>query len=145
MLRKAHERVIAHKLDHVEGVAVMDARHLGFPDASFDVVVAQYVITAVPDPEATLDEFVRVTKPGGEIILVNHLGAEKGLRRDFERSFAPMARKLGWQPEFSWARLEQWAARNGGVRVIERRAMPPFGHFSLIRYERLMDGARAVA
>ena len=43
------------------------------------MVVAQYVITAVPDPEATLDEFVRVLKPGGEIILVNHLGAESGL------------------------------------------------------------------
>ena len=81
MLRKAHERVAEHKLDHVEALAVMDAQHLGFPDAFFDVVVAQYVITAVPDPEATLDEFARVTKPGGEIILVNHLGAEAGLRR----------------------------------------------------------------
>jgi hypothetical protein len=26
------------------------------------------------------------------------------------------------------------------VRVIERRAMPPLGHFSLIRFERLADG-----
>ena len=65
MLRKAQERVIEHKLDNVECVAVMDAKHLAFPDASFDVVVAQYVITAVPDPEATLDEFARVLKPGG--------------------------------------------------------------------------------
>ena len=54
MLRKAQERVIEHKLDNVEALAVMDAKHLGLPDASFDVVVAQYVITAVPDPEATL-------------------------------------------------------------------------------------------
>src|SRR6195256_4985281 len=75
MLRKAHERVIAHKLAHVEALAVMDAQCLGLPDMSFDVVVAQYVITAVPDPEATLDEFVRVVRPGGEIVLVNHLGA----------------------------------------------------------------------
>ena len=43
---------------------------------SFDVVVAQYVITAVPDPDAALDEFARVLKPGGEIILVNHISAE---------------------------------------------------------------------
>jgi phosphatidylethanolamine/phosphatidyl-N-methylethanolamine N-methyltransferase len=100
------------------------------------------VITTVPDPEGTLDEFARVTRPGGEIILVNHLGAERGLRRDFERSFAPMARKLGWQPEFPWARLEQWADRNGFVRVIERRAMPPLGHFSLIRFERLVTAKR---
>ena len=47
---------------------VMDAEHLSFPDASFDVVVAQYVITTVPNPEATLDEFARVLKPGGSLL-----------------------------------------------------------------------------
>ena len=137
MLRKAHERVAEHKLAHVEALAVMDAQRLGLPDAYFDVVVAQYVITAVPDPEATLDEFVRVTKPGGEIILVNHLGAETGPRRLFEQGFAPLARRLGWRPEFRWERLETWATHHGGVRVVERRAMPPLGHFSLIRFERV--------
>ena len=136
MLRKAHERVAVHKLAHVDALAVMDAQHLGFPDAFFDAVVAQYVITAVPDPEATLDEFARVTKPGGEIILVNHLGAEAGPRRLFEQGFAPVARRLGWRPEFRWERLAQWAERHGGVRVVERRSMPPLGHFSLIRFER---------
>src|SRR5439155_7371867 len=57
MLRKALRRVTEHKLPHVDALAVMDAQHLGFCDAYFDVVVAQFVITAVPDPEATLDEF----------------------------------------------------------------------------------------
>jgi phosphatidylethanolamine/phosphatidyl-N-methylethanolamine N-methyltransferase len=137
MLRKAHQRVREQQLAHVDGVAVMDAQHLGFPDAYFDVVVAQYVITAVPNPEATLDEFARVTRAGGEIILVNHLGAESGPRRVFERGFAPLARRLGWRPEFAWGRIAGWAERHGGVRVIERRAMPPLGHFSLIRFERL--------
>jgi phosphatidylethanolamine/phosphatidyl-N-methylethanolamine N-methyltransferase len=136
MLRKAKARVIEERLTNVEGLAVMDAQQLGFADAAFDVVVAQYVITAVPNPEATLDEFVRVIKPGGEIILVNHLGAEKGLRAMFERAFAPLARRLGWRPEFRWERLAQWAARHGGVRVVERRPMPPLGHFSLIRFAR---------
>ena len=105
MLRRAHDRVVEHGLTNVEALAVMDAKHLAVPDASFDVVVAQYVITAVPDPEATLDEFVRVLKPGGEIILVNHLGAESGFRRAFEQGFSPMARRLGWSPEFPWERL----------------------------------------
>jgi len=133
MLRRAHERVVENDLTNVEALAVMDAKHLAVPDASFDVVVAQYVITAVPDPEATLDEFVRVLKPGGEIILVNHLGAESGFRRAFEQGFSPIARRLGWSPEFPWARLVSWAERDG-VRLLERRPMPPLGHFSLIRF-----------
>ncbi len=134
MLRKAKARVKEHRLTNVEGLAVMDAQHLGFADAVFDVVVAQYVITAVPDPETTLDEFTRVIKPGGEIVLVNHLGAESGPRAAAERAFAPLARRLGWRPEFGWERLARWAARHGGVRVVERRPMPPLGHFSLIRF-----------
>jgi phosphatidylethanolamine/phosphatidyl-N-methylethanolamine N-methyltransferase len=137
MLRKAQERVSEHKLSHVETLAVMDAQHLGFPDAVFDAVVAQYVITTVPDPEAALDEFTRVTRPGGEIILVNHLSAEAGLRRVFERGFAPIARRLGWRPEFGWERIARWAEKHGGVRVVERRPMPPLGQFSLIRFEKV--------
>ena len=125
MLRRAHERVVEQKLTNVEALAVMDAKHLAVPDASFDVVVAQYVITAVPDPEATLDDFIRVLKPGGELILVNHIGAESGARRVFELAFAPLARRLGWRPEFPWARLTDWAARHGGVSLAERRPMPP--------------------
>jgi phosphatidylethanolamine/phosphatidyl-N-methylethanolamine N-methyltransferase len=136
MLRKAHARVRALKLDNVELLAVMDAKNLAFADGSFDAVVAQYVITAVPDPEATLDDFVRVLKPGGELILVNHIGAESGPRRIFELGFAPLARRLGWRPEFPWDRLVKWAARHGGVSLLERRAMPPMGHFSLIRYRK---------
>ena len=133
MLRRAQDRVVEHRLANVEALAVMDAKHLAVPNASFDVVVAQYVITAVPDPEATLDEFVRVLKPGGEIVLVNHLGAESGFRRTFEQGFSPLARRLGWSPEFPFARLTGWAERNG-IRLIERRPMPPMGHFSLIRF-----------
>jgi phosphatidylethanolamine/phosphatidyl-N-methylethanolamine N-methyltransferase len=134
MLRKAQQRVAELELTHVEGLWVMDAEHLSFPDASFDVVVAQYVITTVPNPEATLDEFARVLRPGGEIVLVSRVGAEAGLRRALERWFAPAARKLGWRTEFSWERYAHWAKYSHGMRLVERRAMPPFGHFSLIRF-----------
>jgi len=142
MLRKARARVAEQTLSNVELLAVMDAERLALPDKSFDVVVAQYVITAVPHPEATLDEFARVIRPGGEIVLVNHIGAESGPRALFEQWFAPLARRLGWRPEFRFRILSDWAQRHGGVRVIERRAMPPLGHFSLIRFERLADSER---
>src|ERR1700691_5408193 len=134
MLRKAQQRVDELGLKNVEALAVMDAENLDFPDASFDVVVAQYVVTTVPNREATLDEFARVLKPGGEIILVSRVGAEAGLRRALERWFAPAARKLGWRTEFSWQRYVRWADRTEGMRLAERRAMPPFGHFALIRF-----------
>ena len=84
----------------------------------------------------TLDDFIRVLKPGGELILVNHIGAESGPRRLFELAFAPLARRLGWRPEFPWARLTDWAAKHGGVSLTERRPMPPMGHFSLIRFRK---------
>ena len=136
MLRKAQARVRSLRLSNVEVLSVMDAKNLAFPSFFFDAVVAQYVITAVPDPEGTLDEFVRVLKAGGELILVNHIGAESGPRRLFELAFAPLARRLGWRPEFPWERLVQWQARHGGVTLAERRPMPPMGHFSLIRYRK---------
>ncbi len=136
MLRKAQQRVRAENLTNVETLSVMDAKNLAFADSSFDAVVAQYVITAVPDPEATLDDFIRVLKPGGELILVNHIGAERGPRRAFELAFAPIARRLGWRPEFPWERLVNWAGQHGGVTLAERRPMAPMGHFSLIRYRK---------
>jgi phosphatidylethanolamine/phosphatidyl-N-methylethanolamine N-methyltransferase len=136
MLRKAQERVRTLKLSNVETLAVMDAKILAFADNSFDAVVAQYVITTVPDPEGTLDDFVRVLKSGGELILVNHIGAESGPRKVFEEAFSPMARRLGWRPEFPWERLADWEKQHGGVTLIERTPMPPLGHFSLIRYRK---------
>jgi phosphatidylethanolamine/phosphatidyl-N-methylethanolamine N-methyltransferase len=134
MLRKAHGRVAECGLTNVEGLWVMDAEHLSFPDDSFDAVVAQYVVTTAPNPEATLDEFARVLKPGGEIILVSRVGAEAGLRRALEHWFAPAARKLGWRTEFAFERYAQWVARTSAIRLVERRAVPPLGHFSLLRF-----------
>src|SRR5260370_39146461 len=63
MLRKAHERVAEHKLAHVEALAVMDAPHLGVPDAFFAPLAAPYVLTPLPDPDAALAALARVAKP----------------------------------------------------------------------------------
>jgi hypothetical protein len=58
--------------------------------------------------------------------------------------FAPFARRLGWRPEFKWARIAQWAERRGGVRVLERRAVAPLGQFSLIRLGRIPEPGQYV-
>src|SRR5438034_298345 len=81
MLEKAKKRVEELGLKNVEGLAVMDAESLEFPDDSFDVVMAQYVVTAVPNPEKALDEFARVLRPGGELIILTRVSADAGMRR----------------------------------------------------------------
>lgn len=146
MLRRARKRVAELKLTNIETLAVMDAEHLEFPGDSFDAVVAQYVVNTVPHPEDALAEFARVVKPGGEIILVNRVGAEAGMRRALEAGFAPAGHWLGWRPEFRWSRFEAWMARTPEIRLLECRPMPPLGHFSLIRFSkaaRSADIARA--
>ena len=95
MLAKARKRVRRLRLNHVETIAVMDAERLMFPEASFDVVVAQYVVTAVPNPEKALDEFARVVRPGGEIILTSRIGADGGVRGKLERWLMPITSRLG--------------------------------------------------
>lgn len=136
MLAKARRRVADLRLGNVEELAVMNAERLDFPNDSFEVVVAQYVVTAVSNPEAALDEFLRVVKPGGEIILTTRIGAEEGLRGRLERLASPLANRLGWRTEFAWSRYQRWA-NDAGVRVLERRALPPLGHFWLIRLKKV--------
>jgi phosphatidylethanolamine/phosphatidyl-N-methylethanolamine N-methyltransferase len=149
MLERARGRVAALDLAHVEDLRVMDAQALGFDDASFDVVTAQYVVNTVPDADAALDEFVRVLRPGGELIVVNRIGAEGGLRLTVERLLQPVVRRLGWQSQFPWARFETWLQRTPSMRLIERRAMPPLGHFALLRFGKARETSgpsdRAVA
>ncbi len=132
MLAKARARVEKLGLRNVEALEVGDAEHLEFPDESFDVVVAQYVVTAVPNPEAALDEFARVLRPGGEIILTSRIGAEGGLRGHIEKILSPVVNRLGWRTEFAWNRYLVWAERSG-IAIVERRELAPLGHFSLIR------------
>src|ERR1700757_3591275 len=115
MLKKAKRRVDELRLKNVEGLAVMDAEKLEFPDNSFDVVMAQYVVTAVPNPEAALHEFARVLRPGGELIILTRVSADAGVRRFIERGLQPIVRRLGFRTaEFGWSRYTRWlsAAKN---------------------------------
>jgi phosphatidylethanolamine/phosphatidyl-N-methylethanolamine N-methyltransferase len=137
MLRRAQTRVKRESLIQVAGLCVMDATRLAFPSEHFDAVVAPYVLTVVPDPAATLNELARVVKPGGEIVLVNHVGAESGPIAWIERWLGQKSASLGWRPEFPWAMLGDWLAARPDLRLTERRKIAPLGLFTLARIERL--------
>jgi len=139
MIARARMRAASGRYPHVKGLAVMDAHALRYPDASFDCVVGQFVITLVAEPERVLSECARVTRPGGQIILVNHLYSEKGLAAAVERLLAQKARNVGLRPEFPFQRLAQWAQTYGGAELIERRRIKPFGVYTLVRFRRLED------
>src|SRR5882757_9142688 len=121
MLQKAKKRVAELRLKNVEGLAVMDAEKLEFPDNSFDVVMAQYVVTAVPNPEAALDELARVLRPGGELIILTRVSADAGMRRFIEQRLQPVVRPLGFRTaEFAWSRYAKWLAGSRGMELVER-------------------------
>jgi phosphatidylethanolamine/phosphatidyl-N-methylethanolamine N-methyltransferase len=132
MLEKARERVGNEKLDHVTGLHEMDAGELSFADASFDTVVAMYVMTVVPDPEKVMRELARVTKPGGEVILVNHFSQEEGVRGWVERRMAPFAEIIGWRPVFDVSRVMGC----NDLQMVQRQALRPWGIFTMMRFTR---------
>jgi phosphatidylethanolamine/phosphatidyl-N-methylethanolamine N-methyltransferase len=144
MLKKARKRTTDQRLKNVEGLAVMDAEKLDFADNSFDVVMAQYVVTAVPNPEVALDEFARVLRPGGELIILTRISADAGMRRFIEQQLQPVVRRLGFRTaEFAWSRYTKWLAGAIGMELVERRLIPPLGHFSLVRFRKIEIAAAA--
>lgn len=71
MIAKARAR--AERKQVAVDLTLMDAQHLDFADDSFDAVVATCVFCSVPDPVAGLREIFRVLKPGGQLLLLEHV------------------------------------------------------------------------
>jgi phosphatidylethanolamine/phosphatidyl-N-methylethanolamine N-methyltransferase len=130
MLNKAYERVAKHSLSNVEAILEMDASRMAFPDDHFDVVVAMYVLTVVPDPGKVMRELERVCKPAGQVIVVNHFSQEEGVRGAVERGMARFAEALGWRPEFP---IDTLMVCNG-LKLVNAQALKPFGLFTMLRF-----------
>ena len=141
MLDKAREKVLEEGLVNVRGLHEMDAGELSFPTGSFDTVVAMYVMTVVPDPEKVMRELARVCKVGGEVILINHFSQEEGVRGWVERRMAPFADKLGWHPVFDVDRVLVC----DNLRLVGRRALRPWGLFTMLRFEKMREIAQIAA
>jgi phosphatidylethanolamine/phosphatidyl-N-methylethanolamine N-methyltransferase len=100
MLEKARERVRTHRLSHIE-LSRMDAGAMQFGDNSFDTVMAAYVVTAVPDYRKVMLEMIRVCRPGGRIILLNHFSNGNKLIAAVEKVISPLCKHLGFRTDLA--------------------------------------------
>jgi phosphatidylethanolamine/phosphatidyl-N-methylethanolamine N-methyltransferase len=100
MLEKARRRVARRRLTNVDALLEMDAERMTFPDASFDKVVAMYVVSVVERPAKLLEELHRVCRPHGEIYLVNHVRSDNRFIAAVEKGLARFSDKLGFHPDF---------------------------------------------
>ncbi len=128
MLALARRRVAEQHLDHVEALLELDAEDTGLPGGGFDVAVAMFVASVVPNPRRLALEMRRLVRPGGVLLFANHFAADRGPRWWVERAMAPASRALGWHPDFRIETLLD-AGERGRAGV---RALPPAGLFSLV-------------
>jgi phosphatidylethanolamine/phosphatidyl-N-methylethanolamine N-methyltransferase len=100
MLEKAKEKKQRHRLDHVD-LFEMDAENMTFCDNSFDHALAAFVVTVVPNPEKMVSEIKRVTKKGGNIVILNHFCSKNSFLSKVEQVFSPVCEKWGWRSDIS--------------------------------------------
>src|SRR6059036_3982694 len=98
MLEKARDRVARKGVRNVR-LMQMDAANLKFPDDTFDIVYAPYVISVVPDPVAVAREMRRVCRPGGRIIILNHFRSKNPVMAWFERIISPFTVHIGFKSD----------------------------------------------
>ncbi|MBI1794343.1 MAG: methyltransferase domain-containing protein [Chloroflexi bacterium] len=73
MLRRAQKRISNLDLCSRVDLRLGDVQELDFPDAAFDSAIATFVFCSVPDPVLGLHELGRVVKPGGRVLLLEHV------------------------------------------------------------------------
>ena len=135
MLQRAKQRIKRKSHKNIEALLEMDATAIEFPDGHFDVSVAMYVLTVVPEPAKVIHELARVTKPGGTVLIANHFSVESGLRGIVEKKMSKHAAKLGWRPEFP----VDTVLVSDKLRLVSFKQLKPWGFFTLMEFRRV-DG-----
>lgn len=108
MLLEARKKIHQDQMSHTS-LLEMDAGHLAFPDSTFDFVIAAFVISVVPDPIRTIAEMKRVSKPEGQIVLINHFQSQNRLMARCEEWLSPLCTKIGWHSDLALDYLVQQA------------------------------------
>ena len=98
----------------------MDAQHMTFPDDSFDTVVATCVFCSVPDPVKGLQEIRRVCKPGGQVLLLEHVRSNNPLLGKLMDIIDPLTvRMMG--PHINRRTVENVAAAGLHINSVENQ------------------------
>jgi len=84
-------RRFANELGRDADLRLGDAQALDFPDASFDTVVCTLGLCTIPDPRGAVAEAQRVLRPGGQILLLEHVRSTSLPVRLIERVLEPLA------------------------------------------------------
>lgn len=98
MLRRAKRRVQQQRMTSIN-LALGNALELPFADAAFDHVLLSHVITVVSDPVRVIEETRRVTRPGGQIVIINHFRSSNRLIAMIETWLCPLCQHLGWRSD----------------------------------------------
>lgn len=104
MLKKARKRIDKGEVAAEVTLHQMDAHKLEFDDDTFDHAVVAHAIAVVAEPEVVLREMMRVTQPGGKLVVVNHYKNDPG---KLWRAWNPVRRKLGLGQHFDLPELLQ--------------------------------------
>jgi phosphatidylethanolamine/phosphatidyl-N-methylethanolamine N-methyltransferase len=98
MLDKARERIFHKRLRNCR-VLEMDAAEMTFPDESFDIVYAPYLISVVPDPVRVAQEMRRVCRRGGRIVILNHFRSDNPILSRIETAISPLTVHIGFKAD----------------------------------------------
>jgi len=84
----------ARQLGRTIDLQEADAQALPFPDASFDTVVCTFALCSIPDERRAVGEMIRVLRPGGLLLLADHIAGAtwpvRGLQRILELATVPL-------------------------------------------------------
>lgn len=128
MLAEAQTLINRNNWNHIN-VLPMNAEELDFEDDSFDVVTSFHTVSVVSNPIRMMKEIVRVCRPGGKLLVINHFRSENPLIARVVDSAGNVTRRLGWRTDLEL----QEVLKELPIRIDERYKPNPFSFFTIMK------------